>query len=307
MIRILICDAISSDALAKLKTFKNVEVTVKTGLGKEELLETVPGHHCMIVRSATKATADLIEAAKKDLKLIIRGGVGVDNIDVAKAAELGVQVRNTPGASSASVAEMAIGLMFAIARKISFADASIKAGNWPKKECKGFELGGKTLGVLGFGRIGRETARRALALGMKVMAHDPFVGCIDMEGVKLVSKEDLVRNSDIITLHMPFDPKNGPVLGTAEFSEMKKGVCIVNCARGGVVDEKALVAAIDSGRVAGAGLDVFENEPPLYREVVEKGNVICTPHVGAQTDEAQLRVGDEIVEIIEDWIRSTAG
>lgn len=306
MKKIIVCDPISEEAAAKIRSFVGVELTVKTGMGAEELIQTIPGYHCMVVRSATKVTKPVLDAAT-DLKLVIRGGVGLDNIDADYASSKGVVVRNTPGASSASVAELAVALMFACARQLGMANNAIKAGQWPKKACKGTEIGGKTLGILGLGRIGKEVAKRAIALGMKVIGYDPFVKCVDIDGLHIVAKDELVKVSDFITLHLPFDPAAGPVIGHDEFAAMKKGVILINCARGGVVDEKALTEGLKSGKVAAAGFDVFDEEPPVYREFVEMPQVVCTPHVGAQTEEAQARVGAEIVEIIEDWVRTKIG
>lgn len=298
--KILVCDAVSDQALEGLKKIKNAEVTVKTGMTPEELIQVIPEFHCMIVRSATKVRANIIDAAK-ELKLIVRGGVGIDNIDHEYAKSKGIDVRNTPGASSVSVAELAIAHIFAVAKKIGYANTNIKAGNWVKKQSKGVEITGKTLGVLGFGRIGRETAKRAIALGMKVIAFDPFVKKSDMDGAKMVDKDTLIKDADFFTLHMPFDPDKGAVIGESEFAKMKKGVYVVNCARGGVIDEKALVKAIKEGIVAGAGLDVFETEPPVYKELIELDQVVCTPHVGAQTKEAQVKVGNEVVQVVDSW------
>jgi D-3-phosphoglycerate dehydrogenase len=298
--KILVCDAVSNQALEGLGQIKNAEVTVKTGLTPEELIKTIPEFHCAIVRSATKIRKNIIDAAK-ELKLVVRGGVGIDNIDHEYAQSKGIDVKNTPGASSVSVAELAIAHIFAVAKKIGFANNAIKAGKWVKKEAAGMEITGKTLGVLGFGRIGKETAKRASALGMNVLAYDPFIKTSTMEGVKLVDKDTLLTQADFFTLHMPFDPEQGAVIGGPEFSKMKKGVYIINCARGGVVDEKALVKAIKEGIVAGAGLDVFEQEPPVYKELIELDQVVCTPHVGAQTKEAQDKVGQEVVEVIAQW------
>ncbi|MGE5479781.1 MAG: D-2-hydroxyacid dehydrogenase [Chloroflexota bacterium] len=274
---------------------------VEQKLTPEELLKEIPTASAIIVRSATKVTREVIDAGV-NLRAIARGGVGLDNIDVPYAKEKGIPVLNTPGASSISVAELAISHMFALSRFLHVSTASMREGKWLKKDfAKGRELTGKTLGVLGFGNIGREVAKRALGLGMKVVAFDPYVNSTDMN-VTLLSKEELLKTSDIITLHMPFIKSEGPTLTEKEFAMMKDGVMIINCARGGVVSEKALLDALKSGKVALAGIDVFENEPitEAQGELLNHPNVSATPHIGASTDEAQERVGSEIAQKVID-------
>ena len=269
---------------------------------QEELPEKIKGFDAIMVRSATKVPKEVIDAG--DLKCIARGGVGLDNIDTAYAKEKGIPVLNTPGASSISVAELAIAHMFGVSRFLHRANAEMPAGNWPKKDySKGIELTGKTLGLLGFGAIGRETAKRAIGLGMNVIAFDPFVSETDMD-VTLVSKDDLLAQSDFISLHMPFIKSEGPALAEAEFAKMKDGVILINCARGGTVKESALLEALNSGKVARAGIDVYETEPPTeaQKELINHPNVSVTPHIGASTVEAQIRVSTEIAQKVVDTL-----
>lgn len=261
----------------------------------EELLKEIPNYEAIIVRSATKVTKEVIDAGKK-LKVIARGGVGLDNIDVAYAESKGIKVLNTPGASAISVAELAIAHMFALCRFLHVSTSEMRNLKWPKKEySKGIELTGKILGIFGLGNIGREVAKRAIGLGMKVIAYDPIVKQTELN-VKLTTQEEVLTQSDIITLHIPFDKKVGAVITKKELDLMKKGVILINCARGGVVSEKDLLDALKSGKVAAAGIDVFENEPPTeaQRELLNHPNVSATPHIGASTIEAQERIGEEI-------------
>jgi D-3-phosphoglycerate dehydrogenase len=270
----------------------------------EELLQVIGEYDAIIVRSATKITKEVIDAGTK-LKALARAGVGIDNIDSAYAKEKGLPVLNTPGASSISVAELAIAHMFSVARFINLSNTEMRQGKWPKKEyAAGFELTGKTLGLLGFGNIGKETAKRAIGLGMKVIAFDPFITSTDMD-VELVSKDELLAKADVISLHMPFIKAEGPTLTSAEFAKVKKGVVIINCARGGVVSEKDLLAALNDGTVRYAGIDVFENEPATeaQTELINHPRVSVTPHIGASTDEAQDRVGTEIAQKVVDVLK----
>lgn len=294
--KVLICDPVDDKALEKMRR-GGLDVTVKTGMTPEELTAEIPAYEAMVVRSATKVRKEIIDAASR-LTLIVRGGVGLDNIDVDYAREKGIQVKNTPAASSDSVAELAVGMMFALARHLGKADRGMKEGKWEKKQLKGSELAGKTLGVIGIGRIGRATARKAHALGMSILAHDAFVDSVDEPHVRMVSKEELLAGSDFVTLHVPFDPAEGPVLGSGEIAKMKDGAYIINCARGGVVDEKALLNALNDGKLAGAGIDVYENEPTDHQELVNHPATVCTPHIGASTKEGQSRVGGEVADIL---------
>ena len=276
---------------------------VEQKLTPEELLKEIGKYDAIIVRSATKVTKEVIDAG--NLKAIGRGGVGVDNIDVEYAKSKGIPVLNTPGASSISVAELAIAHMFAVSRFLNISSMEMKAGKWPKKEYSaGVELTGKTLGVLGFGNIGKETAKRALGLGMKVVAFDPFVTSTDMN-VTLCSKDEVLKQADYISLHLPLIKGEPVPIAAPEFEKMKNGVIVINCARGGVVDEAALLAALKSGKVAGAGVDVFINEPvtDAQKELIAHPKVSATPHIGASTNEAQDRIGIEIAEKIINAIK----
>jgi len=293
--KILVSDGITSEG-AKILANAGHQVD-KIKLTPEELLKKIDQYDCIIVRSATKVTKEVIEAGK-NLKVIARGGVGLDNVDQVVAKEKGIKVLNTPGASSVSVAELAFAHMLAVSRFLNVSSMEMRQGKWPKKEySEGIELYKKNLGVLGFGNIGKETARRGLAFGMNVIAYDPIVTPADFK-VEMTTKEAVLAKADFITLHLPLNKKEGPVIGKKEFEIMKKGVVLVNCARGGVVDEAALLEALNSGKVAAAGLDVFMNEPPTdaQKALLNHPRVSVSPHVGGQTIEAQERIGIEIAE-----------
>ncbi len=290
---ILVSDGIEKAGAAILKDAGHEVVDVKLTPG--ELLARIGEFDAIIVRSATKVTKEVIDAGKK-LKVIARGGVGLDNIDTAYAKQKNIPVLNTPGASSISVAELTIAHMLSVGRFLNVSNAAMREKKWPKKEySKGIEVTGKTLGLLGIGNIGREVAKRAVGLGMTVIAHDPYIASTDLP-VKLTTKEEVIAGSDYISLHMPFKKGQAPAIGKAEFDRMKKGVIIVNCARGGVVSEKDLLVALNEGKVSAAALDVFENEPPTEEEfaLISHPRVSVTPHIGASTEEAQNRVGIEI-------------
>lgn len=295
--KILVSDPLAPEALDRLKSAKGVEVDVKTEMSPDELVKTIGDYDAIVVRSATKVTADVVNAGK-NLKVIARAGIGLDNVDVEAAKKAGVKVANTPAASSISVAELALAHMFALSRGIPRGTSGLKAGKWEKKALKGVELHNKTLGIVGTGRIGRELAKRAAALGMTVLGYDPYVTQADLgdAAVKLVSLDELLGNSDFISLHLPRTDETAHLLSKAQFAKMKKGVRIVNCARGGVVDEDALYDAIVAGQVAGAALDVFEKEPPGKHRLLALDEVIATPHIGAATVEGQYRVGIEVVD-----------
>jgi D-3-phosphoglycerate dehydrogenase len=298
MARILVSDGLEASAVTKLRNhgFEVVEQFYEP----EELVNQIKNFDVIVVRSATKVRKPVIDAAleTKQLKLIIRGGVGVDNIDVEYAKLNGIVVTNTPLASSASVAELAIGHMFCLARHIHIANVTMRQGKWNKKQYEGIELSGKTLGLVGFGRIARETARRAEALGMKIIYTD-IAG--EMEGYgnyKFMALDELLKESDFVSLHIPYIKELGAVIGQKQFEMMKDGSYLINCARGGVVDEKALIDALDSGKLAGAAVDVFEEEPTKNERLYTHEKVSLTPHIGASTAEAQERIGDEVVSII---------
>ncbi|MGM0606799.1 MAG: NAD(P)-dependent oxidoreductase [Candidatus Muiribacteriota bacterium] len=296
----LICDPVADSCLEALKNISGLDVTVKTGMNPDELKEVVPEYNIAVVRSATKMRAEILEKAQ-NMKLIIRGGVGLDNIDLDRARELGIKVTNTPSASSAAVAELAIAMMFTIARNLYNSTTSMKEGKWEKKKFKGFELAGKTLGIIGIGRIGQQLAKVANAVGMKVVACDVFKVDNLPSYIDFKDKEAVLSYADFISLHVPFTGE--PVIAEDELKKMKNTSFLINCARGGVVCEKSLLNALNNDEIAGAGIDVYEKEPTDNSDLVNHEKVlVASPHVGAQTKEAQGRVGDEIVSIIKDFI-----
>lgn len=289
--KVLIADPLDPASIEKIKKGGHQVEDLST-IPREEIINKVVDFDVMTVRSATKVRKDMIDKMQK-MKLIVRGGVGVDNIDVEYAKTKGIQVKNTPAASSASVAELAVAHMFALSRHICRGTQGIKTGLWEKKTIKGIELAGKTMGIIGLGRIGQELAKRAKALGMKVIGYDPYV-----KSSESVDLNTLFAQSDFISLHLPLTPETKHLVNREAFAKMKDGVIIVNCARGGVIDESALLEALKSNKVAGAGLDVFETEPPQKTELMDLPNVTFTPHIGAQTKEATKRVGGEVADII---------
>ena len=302
MSKILVTDGMDRGAIQTLKDIGH-EVTEQF-FEPEELKEQIKGFNVVIVRSATKVRKEIIDSAVEtgNLKLIIRGGVGVDNIDVDYAESQGIKVRNTPKASSSAVAELALGHMFSLARFIGISNVSMREGKWNKKQYKGIELSGKTLGLIGFGRIGRELAKKAKALEMKVIYNDILGPAKDCPEYSFVSLDELLADSDFISLHVPGNKDKSSVIGKPEFSKMKDEVYLINCARGSVVDEQALLEALNSGKIAGAGIDVFPEEPTKNMELVNHERVSVTPHIGASTKEAQKRIGAEIVSIIKENI-----
>lgn len=301
--KVLVCDPIDQEAIDRMRR-EGIEVDVRPTITAKELEATIPGYQAMIVRGRTKVTRNIIDAAK-ELKAIIRGGVGVDNIDVDYAQSKGITVMNTPAASSASVAELTIGYIFALARYIPQATASLKANKWEKKRFKGEEIAGKMLGLIGCGRIGSEVAKRAAALGMRVILYD--VVPVDAPDATQVSLHELLRRADYISLHVPLAEETRHMIGAPQFEKMKGGVKIIQCARGGIINEDALYEAIRSGKVAGAALDVFEIEPATDNRLLELDEVIGSPHIGASTVEAQSRVGAEVATKMIDFHRKTRG
>lgn len=268
----------------------------------EELDKKIQEVDCIIIRSATKIRVPLIDKAleTKQLKLIIRAGVGIDNIDHVYAKEKGIMVRNTPNSSSDAVAELAIGHMFALARNIYIANVTMRNGEWNKKQYKGIELNGKRLGLIGFGRIAQSVARKATALGMTVSYFDVIGENKNLPEYKYLDIDELLATSDFLSLHIPFIKENGPFITEKEFDKMKDGIYLVHTARGGVVDEKALLKALESGKVKAAALDVFEEEPTKNINLITNPSVSVTPHIGASTSEAQSRIGLETIEVIKE-------
>lgn len=299
MYKILVSDGLQENAINEL---------IKLGFSvtdehydKVILGEKLKEFDALVVRSATKVTKEVLEKASGGkLKLIIRAGVGIDNIDIYSAHEQGITVKNTPNASSDSVAELALAHMFAVARFIGTSNYTMRNGEWNKKKYEGIEISGKTLGIIGMGRIGKSLANKATALGMNVIYNDVF-GKQDDVKYEFLELNDLLRKSDFISLHVPYDKENGTLIRKEELNLMKDGAYIINCARGKVVDEEALLEALDSGKIAGAGIDVFEVEPNTNEILVNHPRVSCTPHIGASTMEAQDRIGEEVVSVIKDF------
>ena len=301
--RILITDHISEEGIRKLREFGDVEIRV--GVSEEELKARIADYDALIVRSGTKVTREVIEAGTK-LKVIGRAGVGVDNIDVDSATERGIMVVNAPGANTISAAEHTIGMLLSLSRKIPAANQSLKSGEWTRKKYMGVEVNGKVLGIIGLGRVGGEVAKRAKGLGMRVVAYDPFISQdrAGELGVSLMSFSEVLSISDFITIHAPLTKDTYHLIGKDEFEKMKDGVRIINCARGGIIDENALAEAIRSGKVAGAALDVFEREPPpADSDLLKLDSVIVTPHLGASTEEAQraaaIVIAEEVIRALE--------
>jgi D-3-phosphoglycerate dehydrogenase len=304
--KVLICDKTASDALQAMRD-AGIEVDNRPDITPEDLARDAAQYDGMVVRSRTKITKEVIDAGT-NLKIVVRGGVGLDNIDVKYAESKGVAVRNTPKASSNSVAELALGYMLALARKIPQAAMSMTAGEWKKKQLEGTEIAGKTLGLIGFGNIGSLLGRKAAALGMDVIFYD-VITPPDPGPAKQVSLDEVLISSDFVSLHVPKIPATTNLINAETIAKMKKGVYLINCARGGLVDEEALYDALVSGQVAGAALDVYVDEkvnpgnPKLF-ELKDKNGfnlVIGSPHVGASTVEGQDRVGGEVAEILIDF------
>ncbi|RME69229.1 MAG: phosphoglycerate dehydrogenase [Nitrospirae bacterium] len=300
--KVLVSDNISEKGVELMKK-AGLKVDVKTGLSPEELKQIIGEYHGLVIRSATKVTAEIIEAAK-NLKVIGRAGSGLDNVDKEAATKRGIVVMNTPGGNTITTAEHTIALMFALARNIPQATASMKEGKWEKKKFMGVELFNKTLGIVGLGNIGSQVAKRALALQMNVIGYDPFLSDEKAKelGIEKVSLDELFDRSDFITLHTPLTDETRNLINKDTIARMKDGVRIINCARGGIVNEKDLYDALESGKVAGAALDVFEKEPPEDLTLIKHPKVICTPHLGASTREAQENVAVAVAEQIIDYL-----
>lgn len=291
--KVLLTDGLEESGQALMR--QTLEVHDKSGISAEDLLAIVGEYDALIVRGRTKVTGAVFAAGKK-LKVVGRAGVGVDNIDLQAAKTAGVTVVNSPLATTVAVAELALGLMLAVVREIPRADHSMREGKWLKKEFEGGELNGKTLGIIGMGRIGAAVGTRATAFGMKLVGYDPLIDAkeIQIRGAKPVSLDELYQQADMITLHIPLTADSKNLLNADSFAKMKQGVYIVCAARGGVIDETAMFEALNSGKVAGAALDVFSTEPPGLTDLVNHPKVINTPHIGAQTVEAQVRAANDI-------------
>ncbi len=301
MAKILVTDGMDAKAAAALRALGHevVEEFYEPALLAEEVKQA----DVLVVRSATKVPAAILDAAAETgrLKAVIRAGVGVDNIDCEHAKTVQIDVRNTPAASSSAVAELALAHMFSLARHLPAANVTMRDDQWNKNAYKGIELAGRTLGLIGFGRIARSLAEKASALGMKIVYTD-IVGRFEgYDQFEYMEKDDVLKVADFVSLHIPYIVEQGATITTREFGLMKDGSYLINCARGGVVREADLVEALKSGKLAGAGVDVFEKEPTTNKELINMPNVSCTPHIGASTKEAQARIGGEIVSIIQEY------
>jgi D-3-phosphoglycerate dehydrogenase len=302
-LKIVVADDLPATALELLRA-EGWEIDARTGRAPDQLAADLTDAEAIVVRSATKVTATLIEAAP-NLRAIARAGTGVDNVDVAAASARGIVVMNAPGANSVSVAELAVGMMLSLARHLPAADASMKLGKWEKKRFLGRELREKTLGLAGLGRIGQEVARRSAAFGMRLIAHDPFISqqvARDL-GVELVTLDDLFARADFVSLHMPSNANTRSMINAERLANARKGICILNTARGDLVDESALADAIESGHVGGAALDVFHKEPPGDPRLQMLPQVVATPHIAASTREGQELVGTETAAALRDFLR----
>src|SRR5512141_2914197 len=297
--KILVCDKTEKEAIERMRS-AGLQVDVRDDITPEELPKVLPAYDGMVVRSRTKVRQPLIDVCP-NLKVIVRGGAESDTIDHEYAKSKDILVMNTPFANAASVAELEIGYMLMLARSLYKASATMKAEKWDKKSFTGDEIGGKTLGIIGYGNIGHETATRASALGMNVLAYDPYV--TSPNGAKLVTLDELLAQADYISFHLPKTKESANMIGAEQFAKMKNGVRIINCARGGIIHEEALYEALTSGKVAGAALDVYAEEPPTDWRLVKLDNVIASPHIGAATKEAQGRVGAEVAAKLIDFAR----
>lgn len=304
--RILVSDQLSEQGVDILRRAPGFEVDVKTGLSPDELKAIIPEYDGLVVRSATKVTAEVLAAATK-LKAVGRAGSGVDNIDVPEATRRGVVVMNTPGGNTITVAELTVSMMLALARHLPTATQSTKGGKWEKKRFEGRELNGKTLGLVGAGNIGGTVASRCIAFGMKVLAYDPFLtaDAAGRLGVELATLDEITENSDVISLHIPLTSETKNLFDAKRLARMKQGAYLINCARGGLVDEAALAEALRSGHLGGAAFDVFEKEPPAAdNPLFSCDNFICTPHIGASTEEAQSNVALAIADQLVDYLNT---
>lgn len=304
MIKLLISDSLSEEGLRILREVKDFQVDVKTGMKPDELKAAINEYDGLIVRSASKVTKDVIAAASR-LKIVGRAGVGLDNVDLPAATEKGIVVMNAPAGNTISTCEHTMSMLLSLARSIPQANASTKKCEWKRSKFVGVELYQKSLGIIGLGRIGREVARRAGSFGMKILGFDPYLSKEVAEdlGIKVVDLNELLSSSDFITVHVPLTEETNHLISTKQFAIMKKGARVINCARGGIIDEQALAAAIKEGKIAGAALDVFESEPPSPdSELLKLDNVITTCHLGASTEEAQVNVAIEIAECVRDFL-----
>ncbi|MFH0772514.1 MAG: phosphoglycerate dehydrogenase [Candidatus Omnitrophota bacterium] len=301
MYKVLVSDLLSEEGLKVLRDEKDLQVDVKLKLSPEELTAIIKDYDALIVRSSTKVTKDIIGAGSK-LKVIGRAGVGLDNVDAEAASKKGIIVMNTPAGNTISTCEHTMSLILSMSRNIPQANASLREGKWDRNKYMGVELYGKTLGIVGLGRIGAEVAKRAASFGMKIIAYDPYLTverALELS-VELVDLKEVIRRSDYITVHTPITDETRYLIGDEEFAQMKQGVRIINCARGGIINEAALVRALESGKVAAAALDVFELEPPKDFSIFKNEKLVATPHLGASTEEAQVNVAIEVAKQVAD-------
>jgi D-3-phosphoglycerate dehydrogenase len=301
--KILVSDPLHEKGVEVLRAAEGFEVEVSTSLTQDELLGIIRNYDALVIRSGTRVTAEVMKAAER-LKVVGRAGIGLDNVDIGAASKRGIVVMNTPEGNVITTAEHAVAMLMALSRNIPQASASMRAGKWEKKRFRGKELFNKTLGVIGIGRIGRVVADRARGMKMNVIAYDPYISAeaIDKMGVEAVTLDELLTRADCLTVHTPVTPETRNLINAEVFAKMKPGVLLVNCARGGIVNEQDLYQALLDGKLAGAALDVFEKEPPEDNPLLDLDNVIATPHLGASTDEAQenvaLAVADQIVDYL---------
>ncbi len=302
--KVLVSDKLAEEGIELLRESPDITVDVKLKLESQELINHIGEYDALLVRSATKVTKEVIDAAK-NLKVIGRAGVGVDNIDVEAASKRGILVMNTPGGNTISAAEHTMSMLLALSRCIPQANISLKSKQWEKKKFLGTEIFKKTLGIVGLGRIGGEVAKRAQSFGMEIIAYDPYISKAHARdiSVKLVSFPELIKQADYITIHIPSTPETKHIINKETINQMKEGVRIINCARGGIIDEAALAEAVKSGKVGGAALDVFEKEPPFDSPVLGLENIIVTPHLGASTEEAQINVARDIAQQVLDFLK----
>jgi len=301
--KLLVTDELSKEGLDILTKGSGLQVDVKPGIPHDELMKIIGDYEALIIRSGTKVTKEVIGAGKK-LKVVGRAGVGVDNVDVEAATRRGILVMNTPMGNIISAAEHTMAMMLTLVRKIVWADASLKSGKWERGKFTGTELNGKTLGIVGIGRVGGEVAKRAKSFQMKMVGYDPFLPpevAVKL-GVRLLPLDKVIEEADIITVHAPLTPSTKHIIGKEQFKMMKPNVMLINCARGGIVDEEALYEALKSKRIAGAALDVFESEPPKGSKLLELDNIVVTPHLGASTKEAQEKVSLEMAECVKSFL-----
>jgi len=303
-VKVLVSDNLAEEGIELLRENPDITVDVKPKMELQELIKHISEYDALLVRSATKVTGEVIDAAK-NLKVIGRAGVGVDNIDVEAASKRGILVMNTPGGNTISAAEHTMSMLLALSRCIPQANVSLKSRQWEKKKFLGTEIFKKTLGIIGVGRIGAEVAKRAQSFGMEIIAYDPYISKAHAReiSVKLVSFPELIKQADYITIHAPLTSETKHIVNRETINQMKGGVKIINCARGGIIDEAALAEGVKSGKVGGAALDVFENEPPFDSPILGLENIIVTPHLGASTEEAQINVARDIALQVLDFLK----